>query len=140
MLTNETTIAMLGAGAIGGVTAIFIQQSGHQLEIICNLQETEDKIANQGLHITGIKGEHRAHMKAVAKIGLKYRRIKSSSLQAIERGRRTEIDFLNGYLCDRGREHGVPTPANDAVCDTVREIEDGNRQMSLENIKSTAFI
>ena len=73
-------------------------------------------------------------------IGLKYRRIKSSSLQSIERGRRTERDFLNGYLCDRGREHGVPTPVNDAVCDLVREIEDGNRQMSLGNIEDPAFI
>src|SRR2546428_10977497 len=29
-------------------------------------------------------------------------------------GRRTEIDFLNGYLVRRGRELGVPTPVNEA--------------------------
>jgi 2-dehydropantoate 2-reductase len=73
-------------------------------------------------------------------IGMKYRRIKSSSLQSIERGRRTEIDFLNGYICDRGREHAVPTPANDAVCDMVREIEDGKRPISLANMEDPAFI
>jgi ketopantoate reductase len=48
-------------------------------------------------------------------IGFKYRKIKFSSLQSIERGRRPEIDFLNGYICDRGRDLNVSTPVNDAV-------------------------
>jgi 2-dehydropantoate 2-reductase len=72
-------------------------------------------------------------------IGLKYRRIKSSSLQSIERGRRNEIEFLNGYICDCGREQSVPTPVNDAVREMVREIEDGKRQMSLRNIEGSVF-
>jgi len=72
-------------------------------------------------------------------IGFKYRRIKSSSLQSIERGRRTEVDFLNGYICDRGREHEVPTPFNDAVQKMVHEIEDGKRQMSLHNLEDPVF-
>jgi 2-dehydropantoate 2-reductase len=72
-------------------------------------------------------------------IGFKYRRIKSSSLQSIERGRRTEIDFLNGYICDRGREFGVKTPVNDAVRKTVLEIEEGKREMAPENFDRLAF-
>jgi len=72
-------------------------------------------------------------------IGFKYRRIKSSSLQSIERGRRTEVDYLNGYICDRGRENGIPTPVNDAVRDMVHEIEDGKRKMSLGNVEDPVF-
>jgi 2-dehydropantoate 2-reductase len=72
-------------------------------------------------------------------IGFKYRRIRSSSLQSLERGRRTEIDFLNGYICDRGREHGVPTPVNDAVVDMIRQIEAGTRKISLENLSDRIF-
>jgi 2-dehydropantoate 2-reductase len=72
-------------------------------------------------------------------IGYKYRRIKSSSLQSLERGRKTEINFLNGYICEHGKEHGVPTPINDAVCNMVLEIEDGKREMSLNNFKDPAF-
>jgi 2-dehydropantoate 2-reductase len=68
-------------------------------------------------------------------IGFKYRRIKSSSLQSLERGRRTEIDFLNGYICDKGKAHGVKTPMNDAVWTMVREIEDRRRKMSLDNLQ-----
>lgn len=73
-------------------------------------------------------------------IGFKYRRIKSSSLQSIERGRKTEINFLNGYICERGKEHGVPTPINDAVRNMVIEIEENEREMSLNNINDAAYI
>jgi 2-dehydropantoate 2-reductase len=72
-------------------------------------------------------------------IGFKYRRIKSSSLQSIERGRKTEIDYLNGYLCARGRQQGVPTPINDAVVRMVKEIEGGEREMTPENFKDALF-
>ncbi len=72
-------------------------------------------------------------------IGFKYRRIRSSSLQSLERGRRTEIDFLNGYICDRGQENGVPTPVNDSVVSMIRQIETGTRRISLENLNDTVF-
>jgi 2-dehydropantoate 2-reductase len=66
-------------------------------------------------------------------IGFKYRRIKSSSLQSIERGRRAEIDFLNGYICDHGSRHRVPTPVNDAVRKMLHESETGSRNMSMSD-------
>jgi 2-dehydropantoate 2-reductase len=72
-------------------------------------------------------------------IGFKYRRIKSSSLQSLERGRKTEIDYLNGYICTRGKQHGVPTPINDAVVRMVKEIEEGHRKMTPENLKDAIF-
>jgi 2-dehydropantoate 2-reductase len=33
--------------------------------------------------------------------------------------RRTEIDFLNGYVSAQGRTVGVPTPFNDAIVAAV---------------------
>jgi len=38
-----------------------------------------------------------------------------SMLQDVMRGRRTEIDQLNGYVVAQGRRLGVPTPFNEAV-------------------------
>jgi 2-dehydropantoate 2-reductase len=73
-------------------------------------------------------------------IGFKYRKIKSSSLQSIERGRRTEIDFLNGYICDRGRDFNVSTSLNDAVRAMVLEIEEGKRKFSLDNINELLLV
>jgi 2-dehydropantoate 2-reductase len=52
----------------------------------------------------------------------------------MERSNRTEIDFLNGYICDRGKELGVPTPVNDAVRAMVLKIEANQRQMGLDNV------
>jgi 2-dehydropantoate 2-reductase len=72
-------------------------------------------------------------------IGFKYRRIKSSSLQSLERGRPTEIDFLNGYICDKARVHGLGVPANDAVVAMVRQIQDGTRSISLANLDDPVF-
>lgn len=72
-------------------------------------------------------------------IGFKYRRIKSSSLQSIERGRRTEIDYLNGYIVDRGQAAGVAVPVNAAVVAMVKQIEAGTRPMGLANLADIAF-
>ena len=43
-----------------------------------------------------------------------------SMLQDVMKGRRTEIDYLNGYVSRQGRRLGVPTPVNDAVVAAVR--------------------
>jgi 2-dehydropantoate 2-reductase len=43
-----------------------------------------------------------------------------SMLQDVLRGRRTEIEHLNGVVCREGRRVGVPTPMNDAVVDLYR--------------------
>jgi 2-dehydropantoate 2-reductase len=71
-------------------------------------------------------------------IGFKYRRIKSSSWQSLERGRRTEIDYLNGYISEQGKARRVATPLNNAVRQMVVEIENGQRPMSLENLGELA--
>lgn len=48
---------------------------------------------------------------------------RSSMLQDLERGRRTEIEAINGVISTRGRTHGVPTPWNDLMLRLVRERE-----------------
>jgi 2-dehydropantoate 2-reductase len=68
-------------------------------------------------------------------VGLKFRRLKSSMLQSLERGRRTEIDFMNGYVVERGRERGVSTPVNAALTALVHEIEAGTRPSSPHNLQ-----
>jgi 2-dehydropantoate 2-reductase len=67
-------------------------------------------------------------------VGFKFRRIRSSSLQSLERGRPTEVDYLNGYICSRARESNVPTPLNDAIVSIIKEIEAGQRKIQPENL------
>ncbi len=47
----------------------------------------------------------------------------SSTAQDMNRGRRTEIDSLNGYVARRGAELGVPTPVNQALFALVKLAE-----------------
>jgi 2-dehydropantoate 2-reductase len=48
----------------------------------------------------------------------------SSTAQDIARGKRTEIDSLNGYVARRGAELGVATPVNQALHALVKLLED----------------
>ncbi|MDD3334672.1 MAG: ketopantoate reductase family protein [Eubacteriales bacterium] len=69
-------------------------------------------------------------------VGLKYRRLKSSSLQSLERGRPTEIDYFNGYIAKKGQEFGVPCPVNQCLTGMIKEIEAHKRPIQVENLKS----
>lgn len=50
---------------------------------------------------------------------------KTSMLQSIESGRRTEIDVINGALVRDGERTGVPTPVNSTLVAAVRGLETG---------------
>lgn len=67
-------------------------------------------------------------------MGFKYRRLKSSSLQSLQRGKETEIDYLNGYIADNGRKLNIPTPVNDKVIELIKDIEAGKRRISVDNL------
>ena len=45
--------------------------------------------------------------------------------QDMVKGRRTEIEFLNGFVVAKGKEVGVSTPANAALTDIVKRVEKG---------------
>jgi len=49
----------------------------------------------------------------------------SSMLQDVLRGRRTEIDAINGFVLDRAKRHGMEAPANEMVYGLVKAIELG---------------
>jgi len=52
---------------------------------------------------------------------------RSSMLQDVARGKRTEIDALNGKICELGRETDVPTPYNDTITALIKGIEFKNK-------------
>ena len=60
---------------------------------------------------------------------------KSSMSQDVTKGRRTEIDFMNGYIADRGKELGIETPVNAAITSVVSEIDRGIRTPGISNIQ-----
>ena len=67
-------------------------------------------------------------------VGLRYRRMRSSMLAAIERGRTPAIDFLNGEVVARGKQHGVATPVNERIVECVWAIAKGLSKSSRETL------
>jgi len=64
----------------------------------------------------------------------KHRLLKASMLQDLEKGRRTEVDAINGVVCLYGRQVNVPTPYNDMVCAIVHDIENGQKKPDVNNV------
>ncbi len=58
-----------------------------------------------------------------------------SMLQDVMKGRRTEIEYLDGYVARRGREVGVPTPACDRITSLLKRVERGELSSDADNIQ-----
>lgn len=50
----------------------------------------------------------------------------SSMYQDVMKGKKTEIDFLNGKIVELGRKNHVPTPANETMYNLVKYLEEKN--------------
>lgn len=72
-------------------------------------------------------------------VGMKYKNLKSSSLQSLERGQKTEIDYFNGYIAKKGRELGIATPVCDRLVEMIRQIENQERRIEEKNLYDAAF-
>ena len=71
--------------------------------------------------------------------GLKYRKLRSSNLRSLERGRKTEIEFLNGYIVSQGVAYGVETPVNRRLVQMIHEIEHKKRPITPVNLEDEFF-
>ena len=58
-----------------------------------------------------------------------------SLLQDVGKGRKTEVEHLNGLIVRRGEEASIPTPINRAIVALVNEVEAGRLQPSPENLR-----
>jgi 2-dehydropantoate 2-reductase len=67
-------------------------------------------------------------VEAVYQLGRAMANALSSTAQDIARGKRTEIDSLNGYVARRGAELGVPAPVNQTLFALVKLFEESSLQ------------
>lgn len=65
----------------------------------------------------------------------KHALLKASMLQDLEKGKKCEVDAINGVVSAFGRKVGVPTPMNDTVVNVIHQIEDGKLTPSFDNLK-----
>ena len=65
----------------------------------------------------------------------KHARLKASMLQDLEKGKKSEVEAINGVVCAYGRKVGCPTPMNDKVVEVIHRIEAGELKPSWENLR-----
>ena len=68
-------------------------------------------------------------------VGTRYRRMRSSMLYALERGREPPVDFLNGEVVAAGERHGIPTPVNRLAWSYVKQMARGERAPGHEQVR-----
>jgi 2-dehydropantoate 2-reductase len=106
-----------------GSEAIRVGQAlGYQLEEVLHLDP--ELIAKAGEGDAKARAEYDKHRLAEMKKagGGEHR---PSMGQDMVKGRRTEIEFLNGFVCDKAKPLGIATPANAALTDIVKRVERG---------------
>jgi 2-dehydropantoate 2-reductase len=57
-------------------------------------------------------------------------------LSAIERGRPPSIDYLNGEVVTLAKKHGIATPVNSLIVDTIHAIARGEMRSSTDTLDS----
>jgi 2-dehydropantoate 2-reductase len=83
------------------------------------VEETVAVAGASGIHLS-----QRELVEAAFRLGEAMSEATSSTAQDIHRGKRTEIDSLNGYVARRGAELGVPTPVNRTLHALVKLLEE----------------
>ncbi|MBI1962216.1 MAG: 2-dehydropantoate 2-reductase, partial [Candidatus Rokubacteria bacterium] len=86
---------------------------GHEVEPIFGIAAPRFVDAAEGRGLAAVEAEMAASVKFLSGG-------RPSLLQDVMRRRRTEVEYLNGYVAARGRTVGVPTPFNDAIVELFR--------------------
>ena len=105
-----------------GSEAIRVGQAlGYKLEEVLHLDPEIIAKAGEGdAKARALYDEHR--LAEVKKGGGEHR---PSMGQDMMKGRRTEIEQLNGFICGKAKDVGLATPANAALTDIVKRVERG---------------
>ena len=142
--------AFSGLSTVTGATfgEISVQKSSRRVAQAI-MKECIDVAKAAGIRIEPVQGhkidklfDYKGKLKKALSFALipvamkKHARLISSMLQDLRAGKKCEIDFINGVVCEYGKKYGVPTPCNDKTVQLVHEIEEGKRPISFENISA----
>ncbi len=64
----------------------------------------------------------------------RHKNLRSGMLADLQKGRKCEIDFINGVVCKAGKEAGVETPLCDKIVEITHGIENGLYEISPANL------
>ena len=112
------------------------------------IKESIDVCAAGNIHIEPVQGkdivkllDYKGRIKKAISFFIipiairKHAKLKASMLQDLEKGKKTEVDAINGVVSTFGRKVNTPTPMNDKVVEIIHRIENGELRPSFENLK-----
>lgn len=115
-------ISNVGLNALTAITGLLNGQILNYpgTEELMTLAVLEAKAVADALGVKLAYDDPVEHTRALCKATAPNR---SSMLQDVTAGRRTEIDMINGAIVREGRRLGIPTPINLALTDLIKTIE-----------------
>jgi 2-dehydropantoate 2-reductase len=123
---------MTEAVAVAKAEGVALEKVAGTLDLDWVALSGADRAASASVSLTA------KHMLLLA-VGLRYRRMRSSMLAAIERKRTPAIDFLNGEVVARGARHGIATPFNARIVETVWAIARGTLTSSRDTLDAVCL-
>jgi 2-dehydropantoate 2-reductase len=117
---------------LGGEAVRIGQALGYELEHIGKLDSDRLALAAEGdrAALAEVEALMIAGSNTVTRSDLQ----RPSMGQDMLKGRRTEIDYLNGFIVGKGKAIGCPTVANAALTEIVKRVERGEIAARPENI------
>lgn len=117
---------------LGGEAVRIGQRLGYTLEQIGPLEPELLARAHEGE--PDALQEAEARMRAVAEGNARSELQRPSMGQDMLKGRRTEIDFMNGFIVAKGREVGLAAPSHALLTEIVKCVERGELRPRPENL------
>jgi 2-dehydropantoate 2-reductase len=105
--------------------------AGYEVEPLMGIAAQRIVDAAEGRGLAAVEAE-------MIEVGRKSQGGRPSLLQDVMRGRRTEVDELNGLVVAEGKRLGVPTPFNEAVVAEVHRHPVGKLVPDPKNLESIA--
>ncbi len=115
--------ALNAISALGRVKYGEIAKNGDGQKLVAAIVDESMAVARAAGIVLAGREDRDAQIAASMDIATGAAEAFSSTAQDINRGKRTEIDSLNGYITRRGAELGVPTPLNHALYTLVKMLE-----------------
>ncbi len=111
--------------AINPITAICRVKNG---EIVRNpyLWGVAKALAEEGREVMARMGYEFDAVSEVRRVAEMTAENRSSMLQDLEKGKRTEVEFINGAIVKKGEELGIDCPVNRTILNLVRGVESGH--------------
>jgi 2-dehydropantoate 2-reductase len=119
---------------LGGEAVRVGQAQGYKLEDIAG--QDAEKLARASEGDMAALEEVEALMLALRNSQGRSEAQRPSMGQDMQKGRRTEIDFINGVIVERGKALGLKTSTHEQLIAAVKQVELGKASPSQENIYS----